>query len=353
MARPQQPRSIESVTVASTASTIVAANPNPTIHSNSLPSGDLALTELYYYYDGTINQSGAADGTVIADGQFKFLRGLTVRTDKHQRIVDDVDGLGLFRIAEFTDGEPGLSEEIDSNADNETFRASLTVPFAQRNYFRPYDAILDMKYARMTVEAKWGNYTDLLSGAAATNNIDDLIADLSVRQLPGPLVEAPDAFSELPNWMTHLSMDRVDIASTQTNRKIALPYGDRIIRRVYISQRNSVTFAELNNTVIQAEDRISLEVNGVRWVDNLKNHEIQAENRRAFRTAAGRDGWTVLQFDQTGRFPDFLSLLDAGNGSANLLLDVRSVTNGALWIYVESFKPVPEAARRPRVAAAA
>jgi hypothetical protein len=357
MSRPLQLKEIVNTSVATAAAPIPAGGGfAPTVITQGMPTGDLCIYEWFIRAYGTIVLTTAAAGTVAANGSEIFIRGITLQTDKHGKVMDTIDGLGLFRMNQFRYGTAPFDVNVGAatTTAGANFETNLVMPMANGSslpeYIRPYDSLLDLARARPTVIVSTGAPTDLITGGTYTvETVGPYNIELQARILNGPMVEPGDPLgrvSELPEWMAHWEMIRYNITAAATGLRIALPYGDRIYRRIYISQRLSSTFAEVNNTVIGSTGLVGIEVNSFPWGDRIQNAGLQSFNKQNFQVETMPNGWTVLDFDDTGRYSDFLSVLDRNNGTCNLIVDVLAPATPSLWIYLESYKPIPDGALR-------
>lgn len=327
-------------TVASATSTMgQSGTKDPSkVSGDQFPSGDKLIAALNLYWDGTINQAGAADGALVTDGHLKNLRNVKIFSDKHLELVN-ADGLGLHYIQAFKDSTRPFHSALASNADNGTFAGSLRIDFADLRYFRPYDSILDMKKSRLEAELTFGNYVDFLTGANAANNVDDLIYDWSIDVANGPV--KPE---ELPQFIPHLVQKHVAITTTSTQQEIVIPAGDRILRALYIKQANESTLNALNNTVLQADDYVSLWADDYPLLRPTKWIELQAKTKARMGIETLPTGFAAIPFDLEGRIASMPDLRKAAR--CLLKVDGRSVTNGSLDVYIDSFKEIPKAADR-------
>lgn len=347
MARPLQYRHVLDLTVPA----FTSSQPSVQIVDKNFPAGDEGLHELYVRWAGTFNTSGAA-GAVVTNGAFKILRGLTVETDKHLKLVDNVDGLGLARLQSFEQGAVPANADPASTADGTTFNGSLRIPFAGSKLARPYDTLLDMKQSRMTVKTQFGIVTDIQS-AGTTATVNSLRQDIDVRVLPGPLnpgigPNGPDPdYSELPGWINTKELIVTAITSSQNGYQLRLPYGDRIYKKIAISQRTVTATTNVEvATVITANQQLSLKYNNVPFMDRMTWQALADENKAHFGLETMPTGWAVLEFDKTGRYKDFLSVLNTDAANLFLEMDVTAVLNGYLYVYLDCLKPIPAAALR-------
>ena len=351
MSRPLQYKSINNTVIASSSSLITTSQPSVTNISNGMPVGDMEIYEMYLRAYGNLDITSSAAGTIVANGPENFLRSITFQTDKHGKLIDSLDGRGLYVINQYRTGTSGQRTAISAaTTGTPSFETNLILPFATPSGLRPYDSILDVLKARPTLITQYGVVADFISGG--TNSVLDvgnLSQELDARILNGPIVEPSAAqgapLAETPEWMPHIEMFRYTVAASATGLRIPLPYGDRIYRRIYISQRNSSTFAEVSN-IVASTANVGIEVNSFPWGDRVQNATLQAANKQNFQAETLPTGWTVLDFDETNRYADMLSVIDRNNGTANLIIDVTTQTNAQLWVYLESFKPIPDAALR-------
>jgi hypothetical protein len=357
--KPLQYRNISNVSVAIPGGTVTPAFSTPVYDSNNFPTGDLEIYEMYLRIYGVVGYTYSVAPTITTNGNEIFLKAFTLQSDKHGKIIDNVDGLGLYRIGQFrygTAGNRGFAA-IAASPGSSAFFTDYMLPFAIGAYMRPYDSILDLARSRLSMILQFGSISagtlggtgDLLTaGTLTVEQITALNYQVGKRVLNGPIIEpgAQGAVPETPEWMPSLELMKVDIPATQTGRRIPLPYADRVYRRIYISQRLSTTQAEQANNIIPDTSLVGIEVNAFPWADRMLNAQLQGINKYQFQAEALPSGWTVIDFDETERYPDMLSVLDKNNGTCNLVVDVTTVANAQLWVYLESYKPIPDQALR-------
>lgn len=344
MAKATISRNIDRVTIISSA-TATSVTPALQVRDQNFPSGDQAVRSLTIRYDA--NMGGTSTPTRVTNGHIFYLNALTVETDKHGKIVDAVDGLLMYTMNQYEYGTAGQASALSSTpADTDTPSASWVVPFGLFKGFRPYDSHLDMQKARMKVSTQFGPGTNLWTQAGGSPVIDDLLQSIEAKVLPGPLETAPEK-SELPDYIRSFEQKQDPIAATETRRQIALPFGDRIWRRLFITQRNTSTKIEMSN-VLAATAEVSLYVNNVPVVDRRLFRDIQAENKLKYALESLPTGVIVLDFDDDTqeRIFDMLwtNTLEAGN--MYLYIDVTTQTNASLLLGYDCLKFVPPAARR-------
>lgn len=349
MSKPIQQRFLTNKAAASIGLTQVS----PLVISDGLPTGDEAIYALHVRLKGALDLTTSSAGTAVTNGVEVFVRNISVETDKHGILVDNMDGLSMYRFNQIDLGT--LSDDLQvttmttgTPALDFTFR----IPFGDPRFLRSYDTILDMLKSRMTIKVTLGIVTDMVSGGtytgtfAVTTPSIDVWAD--VIRNPNPVtgsVNGVDFTSELPIMQRSIEIRKFDVTSTSTGYKFPLPYGDRIYRRIIMQQRNSSTLAELA-TVITATQNVGLEINGFPWAQTIPWADLNARNKSDFQMETLPTGIAVFDFSQEGRIGDMLNTLSADQGTMNLVADVTSVSNGALWVIMDCLKPIPPAARR-------
>lgn len=327
-------------------STATTVTPPLQVRDQNFPSGDLAISSLTIRYDATM--SGTSSPTRVTNGHLFWLNALTVETDKHGKLVDAVDGLMLFNMNMFEYGAPGVATALTATpADSDTPAASYRVPFSLFKGLRPYDTHLDMARARMKVSSQFGPGTNLWTQGSGAPVITALTQSIEAKILPGPLKVEPATESELPTYIRCLEQKADIISATENRRQIALPFGDGIWRRLFISQRNTSTKVEMSN-VVAATAEVSLYINNTPIVDRRLWRDIQADNKLQYGLESLPTGVAVLDFDADSqeRVADMLWALTLEAGNMYLYIDVTTQTNASLLLGFDRLKPIPAAALR-------
>ncbi len=252
-------------------------------------------------------------------------------------------------------GARPVNTDISSAATGSpTFEYGLEIPFIDRKAARPEDVSLDLFGARPTLTTQVGIFTDFVSGG--TNSVAQVASfkqEVHVDMDPGPVDIAADG----PLLMPYLGVFKYPILSTARATQIGIPYGDRVYKRIFLCQRNGSTLAEINNTIIGANDndRVTLKVNGFPWVDNVEWLALQDMNANDYGLSAMPNGVGVLDFcPQRARgymHSDALNVINNAVGTAELLLDATAVSNGQFWLGWDAMKPILPGALRPRPSA--
>jgi len=363
MSRPLQYTVFSANVIATAASPIASAGgQGPTVITQGMPTGNLGVYEWYVRLYGTNVLTTSAAGSVTANGSEIFVRALTLQTDKHGIIFDSLDGLSIYRLNQFRYGTLAFDAQVAAanTSAGQTFETNLVLPMAVGSsnpaYVRPYDTLLDLAQSRPSLILQTGAPAgDIITGGTnSVNTVGPYNMELDGRVLNGPLIEpgmtnaqGQALTPETPTWMPHYQLLKFAVTATGTSTRIPLPYGDRIYRRIWISQRLSTTFAEQNNLMITTTALVGVEVNSFPWGNRMQQGTLQAWNKQNFQAETMPTGWSCLDFDDTGRYADMLSVLDQNNGTCNLVLDVTTGSNYQIFIILESLKPIPQAALRP------
>lgn len=347
--------------VASGSSVIAATQASPVNVSDNWEVGNLTYESLCLNIYGSLDLTATAAGQLVERGVLRFLRELNFGTDKHNRIVDRLDGVSLNLIQMIHRRRRPVANDIDDTATGTpAFEMAFEIPFLDEEAVRPEDTVLDMLISRPYLETTYGipqsaaNGDMIIGGTYTLAECDALNQEVHVNTNPGPVDNAKEGPVSVPYW----GILKYPVTSTVTQQQIGLSYGDRGIKKLFITQRNGTTLAELNNTVIgnNRTDRLSLNLNGFRFVDNLQWTALQAENASRYGLDAMPPGAAVLDFAPKRangfRLSNILNVLTNINGTLELLCDVTGSTTNQLWILYEAVKPLPTGAQRPAEKAA-
>lgn len=325
----------------------------PLVISDGLPTGDEAIYGLKCRLRGALNLTTSSAGLAVTNGVQVFVRNIRIETDKHGTLVDNIDGLAMYRFNQIDMGTlPDELQVTTMTTGTPAFDYQFSIPFADKNFLRSYDTLLDMMKSKMTVYVTLGIVTDMVSGGTYTGTFEvttpsiDVWAD--VIRNPNPFtgnVNGVDFTSELPIMQRSIEVRKFDVNQTSTGVKFPLPYGDRIYRRIILQQRNGSTLAELA-TVITATQNIGVEINGFPWIQSIPWGAQNARNKQDYQMETLPTAIAVFDWGQEGRIGDMLNTLSTDQGTMNLVADVTSVSNGQIWAILDCLKPIPPQARR-------
>jgi hypothetical protein len=349
MSKPIQSRFLVSKQSASIGLTQAA----PLVFSDGLPTGDEAIYALHCRLRGALDLTTSSAGSAVTNGVEVFVRNIRIESDKHGILVDNMDGLAMYRYNQIDKGTlPDDLNVTTMTTGTPALDYTFEIPFADKNFLRSYDTLLDMLKSKLTIYVTLGIVTDMVSGGTYTGTFVVTTPTVEVWgdiiRNPNPLTGVVDGVqftSELPIMQRSIEVRKFDINQTSTGVKLALPYGDRIYRRIILQQRNGSTLAELA-TVITATQNIGIEINGFPWIQAIPWAAVNARNKQDFQMETLPTGIAVFDWGQEGRIGDMLNTLSNDQGTMNLVADVTSVSNGQIWAILDCLKPIPPQARR-------
>lgn len=348
MGTPRQRKFVNRTDIASTAITLT--QPSLNVIDNQYPTGDMICNSINLNLQGTLSLITSGAGTIVTRGGLQFMRSYRLESDKHGVIINGLDGIMLHQLLAIRNGVRGINVDISSAGTGApTYAYNLRLLFADRNAVRPEDSALDLFASRLRQSVQYGIVTDFISaGTYSVESVDAFRQEVGVDLLPGPIDISADGPIMQPFW----DVRRDPITATASQYQILLPYGDRLVKRYVITQRNGSTLAEIANTVIgnANTDRLSLKVNGFPWLDNTTWDSLQTQNAEEFGLTMPTGVGVVDFFPKRAGGPklsDALNMVSNQNGMDELYVDVTTQTNGQIWTCTDALKPLAPAAQRP------
>lgn len=296
-------------------------------------TGDIGVQELTIAISHSLTIGSGT--TPRTDGETAMIESIYLETDKHNSIVENVDGLGLHRVISFIYGTRPFTTAIAATTG--VYQTGMTIPLCIPGGYRQFDTILDLAKARIQARVQ---YSDLSKAFGTVGTASDLITT----QWSG-FYRVGLATADLPFFQPSYRLKRVTI-SASGSIQIPLDYGGLIYLGIGIAQRDATTYVERTNIVSQATN-VRLEVNGFDHVGNTNWRELQVENKQTCQLEVWPLAWAYLDFwkDQ-GRIADAINTLNK-QGNMNLYLDqLTSDATSQLWIYTFAIKPIPPLAAR-------
>ncbi len=295
------------------------------IFDQKFPLGDM-LFDLVLRVEGT-----ATGGSAKTNGEKGILKSITLESNAHGRIYDDIDGLGLYRIVEMLMGVAGVAAHGGT-----TFSCNFRMPLCFNRTARPYDMGMLLKGVSPTLIIQSGVMADVITGGTTldTGNIS-----VSFRTVPNPTPgRVPPG--EYPSWMPYIQ--RLVCTPAATGKyEIELPTADRDIHQIFISQRNTTTDAEVTDEVTAESTEISLKASKDYPVERVRWTDLANDMAQEYGLTSMPSGWNVLDFVESKRLRDALNVKDVPKGNLWLTLDaIVKQTNESFYVYIVGRKPI-------------
>lgn len=317
-------RDIDSVNVISSPGS--ASAPGLVIRDQNFPKGDQLVRSLLLSYDVTM--SGTSTPTRVTNGHIFYANTITLESDKQKNIVDNVDGLSLYKLLAYDQGTPGQASALSATpADSDTPYCSWEIPLALRKGMRPYDTQIDVLQQALTLRVQYGAVTNLWTQSGGTPLVVTNTQTVAAKIIPPPIIRVTDAakglHDERPIYSRYWGQKLDKFTATETRRQLQIPFGNTIYRRLLLEGRNSSTKVEVS-TVMAATGRVSLEVNNQPIVQNVRVQDLLRFNKGRYSLENVFTGTVLLDFDADDqeRIGDMLKLLTTEYGSAYLYVDV-------------------------------
>lgn len=316
-----------------TGGAITASAPSVLTFGPGFITGDIGMTEITIIVSNVLTIGTGT--TPRTDGELALIESIYIETDKHNSIVENVDGLGLHRMMSFIYGTRPFTTAIA--AASATYLTGMTIPMCLPGGYRQFDTILDLAKARIQARVQFSDLSKAF-GTVGTASDTPLVAFSGFYRIG----LAPE---DLPFFVPVYRLKRQTI-SASGSVAIPLDYGGLIYLGIGIAQRDATTYVERTNIIVAASN-IRLEVNGFDHVGNTTFRELQVENKQTTQLETWPAAWCFLDFwkDQ-GRIADAINTLNK-QGNMNLYLDqLVSDATSQLWIYTFGLKPIPPLAAR-------
>ncbi len=384
---------VDSQTVAATASPITVKPPTQTKLDKAWPVGDLLYKTLLLRFAGNLlnggNYTANNQGGILA-----FLQNLVVRTDLHQELVDNVDGLSLYLMLCAKAKAYVGSLTIPGNAtvgQDPAFEASFPIPFFDTELVRPQDTQLDVLRAQPIVRAQF-DVASQFGGDTVSLEVENLLLNATVDYDPGPITKmytglsnpdgSPQIKTDEPIFQPYYFILPVPLFTSRTKAlRIPLPYSDRIYRRIHVWQRASGSNQQATGMLSQLEtDVIALKLNGFNITPGLYQKDLASRMESRYGTAplcaplggkgdaaftpnpwqqSGRGATLILDFENDptlgNRLSEAVSVVSPNNGTLVLEIDVSAPQNSGDYILIgcECVKPLVGGAQSARPIAGA
>jgi len=168
----------------------------------------------------------------ITEGELAITKSISFRTDKGERIYNNVPGRALYRLNEIKNRAPGVKSAIA--AASATYTTQFELHFADPQSLRPYDTILDTsRYRSVELAVQIGGVADFFSTVGTSSNVTTM--DCYVERVSGALPDGakPLFFNEV-SVVAPVNPANATVIDLERASNLAL-------KRVLISTNNSAT----------------------------------------------------------------------------------------------------------------
>lgn len=329
--------------------------------TQGFPTGNALLHSLKLRLSGNLNLTTSAPGAIVQRGGLQAVRGLWLSTPQHGVLVNGLDARTIGYLNYIASRIYEVQNDVaDASTGTPTYEYGLELPFRDFQARRPVDTSLDLfRVSYMELALNIGTFGDFISGGTySTGTVQVMNLEVHADIDPG----GPEGIPDLPAFKPYLDILKIPVNQTQTGFQVILPYGGRIIKDYFVQQVNGSTLAELDNTIVGANDtdRISFLVGGYPWVNRIEWLALQNDNVKELRLGDGLPtGSAVLSWarrDTVGYMANELLGLNSLSGASpqtEINVDSTSVANGQLWISTRCLMGIPVDAERPKAQAPA
>lgn len=345
----------------------VPVTPQPVI--TGWPVGDVLGRALVLRFYGTLTPTYTATLQVVGMQVARLIQNLVFGTNLHYNLIENgTDGLSLYRMLSlankrdlyFADMPATQASTVPANVE-----LLLKIPFLDFDAARAWDMALDIitaqPFLRSFLNSINGNTVGTAAGGGGAGIVGNLNLEISLEMSRGPFVNKsgqPAFLTVAPNYGIYYHIFPFNVTATRAQTPIYLPYGDRIYKRMFIFQRDSVTLNELNNTIVgvNQQDRLSLKLNGIPIIDQVAWLALQSKNRAEYAPATLPPGAAIIDFHEKmtdsrirgARLSNDLNLITPGQQTFELDIDCTNPGGSPyLYIGIESVRPLSDIAKRP------
>lgn len=308
--------------------------------TQGFPQGLLRELALRFYTATTIS-----GGSNVAGGELGFIRQVFLSTTLHGMIVEGVDGLGLYRIAQMIGGVAPVSA-------NAATRATAYLPLflghlGNRMYpgARLNDMALWCRKALVECRGTIGVLTDLVSGG--TPSITASVR-LSAEFDPTPNPANASAGGDAPSWKPYyqrLQFPGAGLTAGAAYNDLLLPVGQgRKLLALLWSERNSSTLAEVTDVLTVDTSKLSIRHGQKLHVDEERVTDLDYRMARLLGLTALPTGWHIWLPTKDGKLSDAIEVSDPATEFKFSVSDIATATTRQIYVYPIWGMPVNEAA---------
>lgn len=372
MAELELKKGVNNIAIANAAAPIGVSGGQMNPITTGWPVGDNLARTLVLRFSGTVTATLNGGTLSVTDHQLaRLISNLILGSNLHNNIIENgMDGLTLFRMLSIAQKADLFYADVPSSLSGASsagqFELIYRIPLGSAKAARYWDTVVDLitaqAYIRMFYNGVNANTLGAISGGAApVLQVTSLNIEASLEMSRGPFTnrKGQPAFKTVaPNYIPYYAIFPVQITGTKSQLPIYLPYGDRMYKRLFIFQRDSITLNELNNTIVGVndQDRLSMKLNGLPIVDSVEWLLLQRQNKQEYSPATIPNGAAIIDFDKCitdakvrgARLSNDLNLITPGQQTFELDIDVTN-PGGSPYLYIgmECVRPLPDLAKRP------
>lgn len=313
----------------------------------NFPAGNIIYKRLLIRISGALSITLATGNTFTAKANCvaRLIQSLTLRFANLDYVVNGLDGITLLRVLNnqlrrmmFTQ-DPVNIPAGGSNA-NMPFELVLEIPFQDPHLQRPEDTGIDRLVSGVpSLVINWVNNPASVFGTASGTGNTFNIANLNIKT-DVEVVDPPNGYAGLPLFKPYYDIKQVPITQTAMSFPISLPFHDRRYGSILISQRDSVSLAELADTIVGVNDTDRLFIalnndflwNAENWL--LEEHRQRAANGNAV-MPAGCLSMDFMRLQANGkRIGDSIDVETQESGNLILSADVTNPGAGSPALYL-------------------
>lgn len=281
--------------------------------SEGLPVGEGWIKVMLEYALVLTIGTGA---TPLAEGLLRILRGITIKTSKGDRLVDNVPARALYRFAQLRQKEAPVLDAVAA-ADG-TYRVLLPLWFIDPLMLRPEDTLFDTSpYSDITLEVALGTLADVLTTVGTATATHSLTMVLERQKGPVALQTKPRLHIE---YGIRPPVDPTSVTEITLERSSDLSY-KRVMLFASTASTAGVPFSGNANDAIL--DDVSIRHDGGNPFDTILGRLLRNQNLGDYGMAAAVTGQIIADFVRDGSIQSVVLSGDKSRLSANW-------TNGTL-----------------------
>jgi hypothetical protein len=204
-------------------------------------------------------------GSAVTDGEKKILRSVSVKSDKHGVLYQNVSGLSLYRLMTLIFSKAPAVTAVGASG----YAARFPIPLGYMGHLRhPAKRINDMSLWAFTtkpiIELVYGVLTDVVTGGTPSGSVR-IRPVFQYEPNPNPLPEDPKASDPVagsgdrPKYQIEVIGTKFASLSTSGRNEQNLPIGqNRIPLYIMLHEKNSSTGAEVSDIFTARTSKLDL-----------------------------------------------------------------------------------------------